>query len=1182
VRKIDSTQNEDTLSNINLVFKDNETVYERIIEELMIRFNIWPQGGLSTEEFNLRYGLIKKLLTLRDDNDFNISHAEKELFIPEKLDLEYFKDIEKSFVKLHPNSIELTSYNGFKIFPQDTIENRKENKEKVNDHASFNFDKWLMILYKKIPENGMKLAKLKNHTSIFKSNKALFDVVVGEGVRKGLFLIQTKTNYTKRKRFVLIPNFKHKFEESPDMIYIKKQTEEELKNIHSKNASFSNASKYICLKLTEQENLTKLKDLTVFRGINTEEFIKVCKFGEKKGFFKIKQIKLKARGSLIITKIENKKVGKFISKQERILKEEKSGLMRKNISSIRQNFNEDLCSLLTELYDFLDEPRKLKDIKNFIKKVTKNPGFYLDDKIKTIEPVWDSKRIQWFIHFLVLKSINSDFYLRRDIIYKKHDHLGFYVANSNIIFHIGNFVPREQQVYKKNHRKFQIIEIVAHLLKYGMSSTVFKVIQQIADIRPKRSHDLYKSIQKYNLISAKDVQYETHSIKLVVSKYRSVSLHQIDMRDRFWLTYIENHQKLVEFVFKKILNGGVKEGFLIPRKMRRALLQISREYRLYTKDMKIKKPNSFDYKRLPDTYACAHVIMGGNIFIFFDKKTNYELVESLLYENQQRIIHSARLGIINGPRSFYRLIEFWHKKGLKILDYAWTHGKHLSKWGGFKLPIEKIGRTELVEVDGYVIYRHQDRTFLALIQHKDGKYSPSECRDLLRVANSDVSIFNRYKKMRGFHLLENVNVIETVFLVRFRDNLVSSDSVLSQSSNFRVITYQDIDYEPIDEKNLDILDIKNLQRILVQTFKDRTRHISEMSSVVECLSDLNVLDFKMNGECAAVIVDNKGNVVCRKKNSETKVVLPTKYIEQFQQFKNSSFKIELMFANRKTLRKVQAMSIDHLLDLSVLENNFFIIITDVYGLYGLKYFLSGAYLRRSILEDIFIKNADKYDFLKHKTSDSLLELYKKNPLDYLKYCGKNQILAICPGIRFKKNNEGVKTLLEFTKKYSGLIDLPFPNFYSNIDGFMLKTDLYDLYKGIIRDHEAIKIKTAQTYTVLLWATIKGVGHFRGGRGLLVAWNPATNFYSPVATTPVKNTVATTNYWNILEEPILLDVAFPKGLWSNTINHVKIIGMRQNAKLDNISKITKNHKIPTRVFEIFENIKSHLTLSNKRN
>jgi len=898
--------------------------------------------------------------------------------------------------------------------------------------------------------------------------------------------------------------------------------------------------------------------------------------GEKLGLFKIceKENKSRAKKSFLIYSLKNEKNSKYISKlEEKLEPQNKEETKNKKIKTNLRKTQE-LWHIIQRLYDYLEIPRKAEEINHFVNEDLnykyKNVGLF---NIESINMNFNlSDKIRSFFKLLVIKSFNSNYYLRRDIIIEKSDKLGFLIENENIYFHFA--------------RGIQIFEVLAHVLKYGFSKNLFEIFNKILKhykdyssfrISWKRNND-NKNGANRNLFQIKKVKYSTNTMILVLSKFHDVSKNQENAREFFWLSKFENQHEFLKFIRLKILYGGIIDSASIKRTFKKHLLSISAKYRVYSKDMKVKKEFIKDYKKISSKFACCYIQFGTR-YIFFDREIDYVLVNGKIEEISNKFISSVRKGMMNGKPAFLKLVKFFEDNIGKenIIDYGWTHGKKITKLGGLKIPIKKFGRIQYVEADGFIIYTINNFKYLALVQHKDGSsYTKSDCQDLISATEIDRMYFIKYPSI--YHKIEDVNFIEAIFLVR--DNNEITKSYFEKINNFRLYTYDDIDYNPIDETNFNCLELSNLQYILNQSYKDSDVNLKEIENYIDKLDEKNIIEFKYNGICAAVTVDGKGNVKCGIKNSKTKVILPDNYIKQFSVFLNSSFKIELMFNSFKTWRKFRVRTNDNLLNLDsdAMKNDFFIVITDIFCLFNQNYFLSDATERRFISEKVFLDNKFNLKSLFYKESSTPFRfLYEKDPLKYNKHCAKNNLLMIPPGLIFKKTESGIERLTQFCQKYFFLIEFPFNSFYYNLDGMIIKTDRYDLYSRHIYNHHAIKIKTNQTFSLLLWAAKKSNNPTipSGGRGLFVARLPSKNGdgdrYFPVGIANVKKEIAAKDDWTVLSEPIIIECALRKPLFSNTVGSIKKIGIRPNAKIDEIMKIIKTYKISKNVIQTFNSI-----------
>jgi len=1032
------------------------TVYNMIVEELMLRFG-------------LPYPTVQKLLRIRRQVQENSKMIKKELQIPARL-----TDKNKEFY-LYPELFKITRESlGIIIYDRIKSLSKKEFQdglEKIDINVFENeLEKYLPLLYKKIPNDGMPKAKLKNNTAVFKSDLKLFNDVIELGMKKNLFKIK-RTPYRNGK----VP--------------------------YKKGYNIPTGYKEFIFIIKNPENLNYINNLheAVRRERNQS-----------------KNNKMRYSSYLHTSKV------------------------------------------IQELLIFMKTPRTEEEINYFVNNDLKwkRKEFKISG---TRGKTNKTSEVRTYFSLICNRSLDSEIYLRRDIISEKADELGFYNHEGHI-FHVA-----------KDTRKR--LEILAHVLKYGISKNLFEIFNNIisAYSSPAFASFLreYKNYKKNKIdVNVIEIKETGTGQKVILSKFQDVSSNQIRNRRNFWLARIEHNIKLLEFLKENIFNGGIKKSGIksIPRRLRKPLLKISAFFREYRKNMSIKKQYFEDYPGISEKYACVHVRFTNTTYVFFDKEADYTLVEAELEDLRTRLIASVRAGQLNGEPSFLKLINTWRDKGINILHFDWTHGKKITSKGGIKFPIKKFGKEKDVEIDGYIIYEFRFFRILALVQHKDGHtYSISDCKDLIEVTSVDKEILGRF-----FRDIGKINIIESIFLVRVDKDY--KEMVFKNVPNFRIITYNDIGYESIDENDADPLNITTLQDILNQRFKDSDVNLKEVGSKIDSFDDVNNIEFKFNGVCGAITINSEGKIIAGlKTNRKGKHVLikeehiPEKFIKQFRSFKNSSFKIELMFKGNRTWKLFYSMLRDKKIDLKILENKFFIVITDVFCLFNKKLFLSTASKRKRELYRVFVENDHNSEFLKTKERNDLIEQYIY-PKKYIQHCVKNEFLCITPGLIFENTKSGLCLMEKFIREHYFLTEFPLAPWYLNIDGMMLKTDRYDLYSRMIYDSQAIKIKSNETFTLALRMVKKSASERGRDKGMLFAMLPNSEKYFPVSIVPIKNNIAKSKNWEFLKEPILLECAFKKSLFGNVISRTDKIRERKDGKVDEVTKILKHFNISKHVVE----------------
>ncbi|NHI92161.1 MAG: hypothetical protein EAX96_06625 [Candidatus Lokiarchaeota archaeon] len=1164
------------------------TIYEKVIEEIV--FTYWPEllsrkysNKNDLDIFRTRYDLIEELLALRlnKTEENNFKSIFNSLNLPVDYDKSYILSILKNLIKIRPYSIELTFFNDF------AIESYKKNPP--SDPTD---DEIILSFYNRIPTKGINLANLKNNTEITKGDKILCDRIVKKGIDMGVFFLLKQKNFTSRKTYSItnIYNEKGAKKINESIEDIKPLALEERKEIENSPNDMINLAKFIYLNLDIKKyrskpiRFTKIKNWFFFRKVKSKILLDILQLGEKLGYFKIKEIPFGAKDTIIIKKNLNKSAEEKIRLIQNQIDEKKINNTN-NYNKIRYENDKKIIKILNKLKIFLVEPRSDKEINDLVNndvnynEIT-NVEFDIEKKDYTFTDI--DGRLKLLLKLIANKSINSKIYLRRDIIFKKSDELGFFCPFENALFHfsipLSASFEENQKRYKKNHKYYTIIEYLSHIFKYGMSLNLLEIFRSMLTTKKYKLSDkeVTKNLLNYNLINFQMIKNDLNSYYLITSKFKVISNKQINLRNKFWFSKYETKKRFIRYISNKILDGGVKRITFIPTKYRKFLFDVSYEYKILRYNMTDKKrPIIQDYSQISKQYACLHVSMG-QLSIFFDRNISYDIVEDEFREFLEYKFSRARQGQINGPLSFERLIEYWKESGIDVIYSAFTHGKNLSQWGGLKFLVQKTVKnskkpytsTVEVEFDGYTISRRKDGLlYLSLIQHKHGTYKKGDCIDSVRVITikENKKKLEYYRHLKGFHLLKRINQFEVVYLVNNNLGFKESTNILKKN-NFREIDYNTIGYEPIDETDYDYSIKSNLRSKLTQTFNNPDFLVNDYRKIFDKLDKDNIIEFKMNGICAGISIESDGKILISLKNSDTEIILPPNYEKAFKLYKNCSFKLEIIFKDNNTFQKYQSMTRDHNVDFSILKENIFIVITDIFKFNGENVDLENSSSRRRILEETFLIVSNGNDLRKY---------YDQDFVNYLKFCGRNQILCIAPGIKFSNTKEGIKNLTDFIEKYKSLVISEevgsSENFYHNIDGFIIKKDSYNLFNTAISRYEAIKIKTFETFSLRLWAVIKQ-DHSSSDLGLLVALKSSGNpKFFPIQITQIPKGIARKAKWQILSKEIIYECAFPKGLYKNTISNVKRYGLRPNANIDNINKILRHYKIPPEAIKLFHNI-----------
>jgi len=867
---------------------------------------------------------------------------------------------------------------------------------------------------------------------------------------------------------------------------------------------------------------------------------------------------------------------------------------------------EDSCY---ELFDYLEKPRSLEKVDEILTVFAKK---YELDKEKYLYPL---------INRFSKVSLDGKYRVNLDTLHANLDAWGFFTypdfENEVVAFHVGRKYP-------------EVIQLLIFISKFGLTKFLIGlVLVEPGFVTDGYLRNTLKSLRdSHKIIQNRYIFYNNYKINTYFHDQIAKKQHE-NRKNGCWILQIERYSPVPKYTtnkstktntimdaindIKDLDDGAWKwEHKWNPKKYDRPknhgfidklLLGISLTIRMFDENGVLVKDafegKSYQKESISDIQNRKFLFYKASSpkgHLIFKKE---KIKESNFFDWLEAIVHSrlfsrevkSEEGKLNHQNAFQAMLKDFEKK------YSKVKGKFLHPTERF---IIKKGSDWITpEIDAIIKYSDEVKDInwnmktLLVISIKLGGYSK---RDIDYIEAAAEKIRKTYGLLTKFNA--HGCQIHPVLLVDRKDDTFTKSITIFELNQFGFTKRK---YNPdFDTTNLEVVCDRIAQKIESPGDYNINKEIHYLREYVT--KEGALVEEKLNGDCAVAITDKNGDLLTRPiTNKQTDVVfesavagskqncnffiLPDYYVKQFKKFKDSTFKLEIIYSEKEIVGEVSRhFNKFGYVDLNVVDPICMIVVLEVIRYEGVDYIdpnFSSSLDRRFLLEQVL-----------PPLSETIM---------------KKGLLSIPNGIIINNTTTSMEQLKIFYWKVRNGEFYPnlrqYQEVFPNIaEGIVIKNYNYSLRKKTLYN-SFIKVTDVVTYDLLVYAirkivTKNKIVHFQG---ILVAQDTKGDFH------PVVNCFVSKRYllgskrkdnediiirqhqlnnldgdWEIIKDyDIILRVNFKSTRSSNTIK-AAVIPDRHNAKRSGVRK-TRIQLISTILeeFNVSPKAKKDYHKTNKR-